>query len=158
MLLAPLSAPGQDGGAVEITERPPTRFDLPGRGEPVYIATQRWALEPWEGEDPPSLAKIWARKPKFAVNGSRSCAVLARSYLILSMQICAVTCRNVIQGKATFWLHDLGRSGERAVRRRSLVIKELPRSTLPLVFLATPFGPFCEVFAGHQPFTADTPT
>jgi hypothetical protein len=30
-----------------------------------------------EGEDPPSLAKIWARKPKFAVNGSRSCAELA---------------------------------------------------------------------------------
>ena len=37
---------------MEITERPPTRFDLPGREEPVYIATQRWALEPWEGEDP----------------------------------------------------------------------------------------------------------
>ena len=34
-------------------------------------------LEPWEGEDPPSLAKIWSRKPKFAVNGSRSCAELA---------------------------------------------------------------------------------
>ncbi len=62
---------------MEITERPPTRFDLPGREEPVYIATQRWALEPWEGEDPPSLAKIWSRKPKFAVNGSRSCAELA---------------------------------------------------------------------------------
>ena len=29
------------------------------------------------GEDPPSLAKIWSRKPKFAVNGSRSCAELA---------------------------------------------------------------------------------
>ena len=62
---------------MEITERPPTRFDLPGRGEPVCIATQRWALEPWEGEDPPGLAKIWSRKPKFAVNGSRSCAELA---------------------------------------------------------------------------------
>jgi hypothetical protein len=37
----------------------------------------RWALEPWAGEDPPSLAKIWSRKPKFAVNGSRSCAELA---------------------------------------------------------------------------------
>ena len=56
---------------------PPTRFDLPGREDPVYIAAQRWALEPWEGEDPPSLAKIWSRKPKFAVNGSRSCAELA---------------------------------------------------------------------------------
>jgi hypothetical protein len=42
-----------------------------------HVATQRWVPEPWEGEDPPSLAKIWARKPKFAVNGSRSCAVLA---------------------------------------------------------------------------------
>jgi hypothetical protein len=62
---------------MEIIDRPPTRFDLPGREEPVYIATQRWALEPWEGEDPPSLAKIWSRKPKFAVNGSRSCAELA---------------------------------------------------------------------------------
>jgi hypothetical protein len=62
---------------MEITERPPTRFNLPGREEPVCIATQRWALEPWEGEDPPSLATIWSRKPKFAVNGSRSCAELA---------------------------------------------------------------------------------
>jgi hypothetical protein len=57
-----------------------------------------------------------------------------------------------------FWLHDLDQSGERAFRRRSLVIKELPRSTLSLVFLATHFGPFCKVFAGHQPFAADTPT
>ena len=24
---------------MEITERPPTRFDLPGRAEPVYIAS-----------------------------------------------------------------------------------------------------------------------
>ena len=62
---------------METTERPRTRFDLPGREEPVYIATQRWALEPWEGEDPPGLAKIWSRKPKFAVNGCRSCAELA---------------------------------------------------------------------------------
>jgi hypothetical protein len=52
---------------LEITERPSTRFALPGKEEPVYIATQQWALEPWEGEDPPSLAKIWSRKPKFAV-------------------------------------------------------------------------------------------
>ena len=62
---------------MEITERPPARFDLPGRGEPVCIATQRRALEPWEGEDPPGLAMIWSRKPKFAVNGNRSCAELA---------------------------------------------------------------------------------
>ena len=63
---------------MEIMERLPTRFDLPGREEPVYIATRRWAFERWEGEDPPSLAKIWSRKPKFAVNGSRSCAELVR--------------------------------------------------------------------------------
>jgi len=69
-----------------------------------------------------------------------------------------MTCRNVVRGKTTFWLHDLGRSGERAVRRRSLVIKELSRPTLPLVFLATPFGRIYEVFAGHRPFAADTPT
>jgi len=69
-----------------------------------------------------------------------------------------MTCRNVVRGKTTFWLHDLSRGGERAVRRRSLTIKELSRSTLPLVFLATFFDRFCEVFAGHQPFAADTPT
>jgi hypothetical protein len=83
---------------------------------------------------------------------------LARSYLILSMQIRATTCRNIVRGKKTFWLHDLGRSGAQTVRRRSLVIKELPRTALPVVFLATPFRPFCGVFAGHQPFAADTPT
>jgi hypothetical protein len=55
---------------MEITERPPTRFDLPGREEPVYIATQQWALEPWEGEDPLDLGRSWAIKPKFAVNGN----------------------------------------------------------------------------------------
>jgi hypothetical protein len=48
---------------------------------------------------------------------------LARSYLIPGMQIRAMTCRNVVRGKTTSWLHNLGRSGERAVRRRSLVIK-----------------------------------
>ena len=41
----------------------------------------------------------------------------------------AITCRNVVRGKTTLWPHNLGRSGERAVRRRSLVIKELSRST-----------------------------
>jgi len=30
-LLAPLSVPGQDCGAMEITDRPPMRFDLPGK-------------------------------------------------------------------------------------------------------------------------------
>jgi hypothetical protein len=62
---------------MEITERPPTRVSLPGGGDPVYIATQRWALEPWEGEDPPDLRLTWSRKGKFSVNGSRSCAELA---------------------------------------------------------------------------------
>ena len=62
---------------MQITQLEPTRFDLPGRADPVYIATQRWALEPWKGEDPPELGRSWAIKPKFAVNGNRSCAELA---------------------------------------------------------------------------------
>lgn len=62
---------------MEITELPPTRFDLSGKGGPVYIATQRWVLEPWKGEDPPELGPTWSRKGKFSVNGSRSCAELA---------------------------------------------------------------------------------
>jgi hypothetical protein len=62
---------------MQITELSPTRFDLPGRADPVYIATQQWALEPWEGEDPPELGRSWAVKPKFVVNGNRSCAELA---------------------------------------------------------------------------------
>ena len=61
---------------MHITGLPPTRFDLPGVTQPVYIATQQWALEPWEGEDGPELPQTW-RKPKFSVNGSRSCAELA---------------------------------------------------------------------------------
>ena len=62
---------------MQITDLSPTRFDLPGRAHPVYIATQQWALEPWEGEDPPDLGRSWAIKPKFTVNGNRSCAELA---------------------------------------------------------------------------------
>ena len=63
---------------MKITERPPTPFVLPAGGSLVHIATQQWALEPWEGEaDSPTLERTWARKPKFAVNGSRSCAELA---------------------------------------------------------------------------------
>lgn len=62
---------------MHITKLPPTRFDLPGRANPVYINTQRWALEPWEGEDPPGLPLTWARKGKFVVNENRSCAELA---------------------------------------------------------------------------------
>jgi hypothetical protein len=64
---------------MEVTALPPTRFDLPGE-TPVYITTQRWALKPWEGEDPPELGQSWARKGKFAVNGKRSCAELAVAY------------------------------------------------------------------------------
>ncbi|MGH3401032.1 MAG: hypothetical protein ACRDRJ_00690 [Streptosporangiaceae bacterium] len=44
----------------------------------VPIVTQRWALNPWQGEpDPPGLPRRWARKGKFTVGGSRSCAELA---------------------------------------------------------------------------------
>ena len=62
---------------MEITELPSTPLVLPAAGELVHIRTQRWALERWEGEDPPGLATPWGRKPKFSVNGSRSCAELA---------------------------------------------------------------------------------
>jgi hypothetical protein len=62
---------------MEITELPPTPLVLPVTGELVHMQTQEWALERWEGEDPPGLAGPWARKPKFSVNGSRSCAELA---------------------------------------------------------------------------------
>jgi hypothetical protein len=87
---------------------------------------------------------LWRRNvDPLAVPRGRSLS-LTRSYLILSMQIRAATCRNVVRDMTTFWLHDLGRSGERAVRTRSLVIKELPEATLPLVVLATPFGPFAK--------------
>ena len=41
---------------------------------------------------------------------------LARSYLILTMQIWATTCRNAVQSKTAFWLQDLGRSGQVPVR------------------------------------------
>lgn len=68
---------GQYGGAMEITERPPTPLLLPTAGELVHIQTQEWALERWDGEDKPGLATPWARKPKFSVNGCRSCAELA---------------------------------------------------------------------------------
>jgi len=62
---------------MEITELPPTPFVLPAAGDLVHVRTQRWALEWWEGDDPPDLPTPWARKPKFSVNGSRSCAELA---------------------------------------------------------------------------------
>ena len=62
---------------MEITEVAPTPLVLPAAGQLVYVRTQDWALEGWAGEDPPDLAMTWGRKPKFAVNGSRSCAELA---------------------------------------------------------------------------------
>ena len=61
---------------LQIKELPPTQLDLPGGG-PVHIATQRWALEPWEGEDPLELGRTWSRKGKFSVDENRSCAELA---------------------------------------------------------------------------------
>jgi hypothetical protein len=65
---------------MEIIELPPTRMDLSGDSDPVYIATQRWLLELWEGEDQPGLSRSWSIKPKFSVGGSRSCAELAVLY------------------------------------------------------------------------------
>jgi len=62
---------------MEITELPPTPLVLPATGKLVHVRTQQWALERWDGEDPLGLAVPWARKPKFAVNGGRSCAELA---------------------------------------------------------------------------------
>jgi hypothetical protein len=62
---------------MEIIDLPPTPLVLPTTGAVVRIPTQRWALERWDGEDPPGLATLWGRKPKFSVNGSRSCAELA---------------------------------------------------------------------------------
>jgi len=62
---------------MEVTELPPTPFVLPTAGDLVHVRTQQWTLERWEGDDLPGLATPWARKPKFSVNGSRSCAELA---------------------------------------------------------------------------------
>jgi hypothetical protein len=62
---------------MEIADLLPTALVLPATGDIVHIPTQRWALERWEGEDPPELAITWSCKPKFSVGGSRSCAELA---------------------------------------------------------------------------------
>lgn len=62
---------------MEITELPATPLVLRPGEDPVYLATQRWALEPWDGEDSPDVPRPWGIKPKFAVNGRRSCAELA---------------------------------------------------------------------------------
>ena len=70
-------AVGQDGGAVEVTELVPTPLVLPTSGDLVRIPTQRWALEQWNGDDQPELAAPWHRKPKYSVDGNRSCAELA---------------------------------------------------------------------------------
>lgn len=77
MPLASLSTPGHDGDAMEIIDLPPTPLVLPASGDLVRIRTQRWALERWNGEDPPTPAIPWGRKPNFSVNGRRSCAELA---------------------------------------------------------------------------------
>jgi len=70
-----LTAP-QGHGHIQVSERPPTPFRL-AQGT-VHIATQRWGLEQWTGApDPPDLPRPWDRKPKFTVNGQRSCAELA---------------------------------------------------------------------------------
>lgn len=62
---------------VTITPLPPARFEF-ADGQLAEIATERWELVLWDGEpDPPELALIWARKPKIAVSGRRSCAELA---------------------------------------------------------------------------------
>lgn len=62
---------------MEIISCAPTAVTLPG-GRRVQVPTQRWALPRWEGApDPPELKAAWKRKPKFAVQGSRSCAELA---------------------------------------------------------------------------------
>ena len=79
-LVASVDAQGQYCRAMEITELPPTPLVLPAAGELVHIRTQEWALERWDGEDPPGLSVTWGRKPKFSVNGSRSCAELAIVY------------------------------------------------------------------------------
>ena len=72
-----LGGPGQDFCGMKITQRPPTPVALPGGGL-VQIATQRWEFERWAGAaDPPGLKRTWAIKPKFSVNGCRSCAELA---------------------------------------------------------------------------------
>lgn len=62
---------------MQITGLPPTLIDLPS-GMRVPIRTERWALSPWQGApDPPELKRIWSIKPKYLVNGGRSCAELA---------------------------------------------------------------------------------
>jgi len=60
---------------MRVVARPPTPLTLPGPIVPV--ATERWFLEPWHGDDPAELKRPWGIKPKYAVAGARSCAELA---------------------------------------------------------------------------------
>lgn len=76
-------------------------------------------------------------RPSDELPEGRSGFALGRSYLTSSMQICATTCRNGARGKTTFLLQELGWSGEAAVRKRSLFIKEPPRRPPLLRLLAT---------------------
>jgi hypothetical protein len=68
---------------MEITELPPTRFDLPGRGDPVYIATQRWVLERREGEDQPALGLRRSRKASSAPLKPRLPSARPRTLVLL---------------------------------------------------------------------------
>ena len=68
-------APVVTMNAMQVIARPPTLFRLPGAVVP--IATERWLMEPWDGENPPDLPRSWSRKPKYDVAGARSCAELA---------------------------------------------------------------------------------
>jgi hypothetical protein len=51
---------------------------------------------------------------------------LARSYVILNMGIRTVTWANPAGDDVALWLHDISRSGVRAVRWRSLALEEVP--------------------------------
>lgn len=73
--IADLSVSRGHGSDILVTECPPTPFHF-AQGT-VHIATQRWELEQWKGApDPPDLKRPWGTKPKFSVNGRRSCAEL----------------------------------------------------------------------------------
>jgi hypothetical protein len=63
---------------MEIIQLSSQMLTLPDGGNTVSIARERWALEPWEGDDDGSeVPGPWAIKGEFSVNGSRSCAELA---------------------------------------------------------------------------------
>jgi hypothetical protein len=62
---------------MEVTGLAPAAFARPAAGDLVRVRARRRAVERREGDDPPALAAPWARKPRFSVNRSRSCAELA---------------------------------------------------------------------------------